>query len=182
MISVARTMHAGSNMNVLAQGLCWIARDRAAANRSVGFIACDDPAAAGGQEMPDGLTDREIEMVSAVAALLEEIRRPVKDRLALGAGTCLHVTAVGVAWEYEGAGIAARLLQTALREAKARGFLHAFAECTSPASRKCHEKAGFKSLHGISGNTFLVDGGYPFKGCHLDIHLMWKRLGEEKTP
>ncbi len=178
MITVAQTMYARSDTHVLAQGLSWIARDRAEENKDVGFIVCDDPAAGGAQQLPDDLADYELKKVSAVGALLEQIRGPVMETLALGEGICLHVAAVGVAPEYEGAGIATRLLQTALAEAKARGFRYALAECTSPASRQCHERTGFGSLHRISGNSSVVNGVDPLMPPELEIHLMWKVLDE----
>ncbi|WP_439849137.1 GNAT family N-acetyltransferase [Thioalkalicoccus limnaeus] len=107
-------------------------------------------------------------------SLLEEIRRPVKDRLASDPGTCLHVSAVGVAPGYEGAGLATRLLQTALADAEAHGFLHAFAECTSPASRTLHQKCGFAHVQSVPVHRFSVDGRRPFMECPLDVHLMWR--------
>jgi GNAT superfamily N-acetyltransferase len=181
MISIVRTMHADSNDNVLSRGLCWIARDRAEANRDVGFIVCDDPAIAGAQRMPDNLADDEAEKVSVVASLLEEVRDPVKDRLALEPGTCLHVSAVGVAPEYEGTGIAKRFLQTALSDARTRGFLYAFAECTSPASRMLHENFGFNSLRSVSVSDFVADRKFSFTNCDIDIHLMWMIFDEGKS-
>ncbi len=181
MISIARSMYAESDINKSSQGLYWIARDRAAADRGVGFIVCDDPAAVAGQQLPDNLTDSEIKKVSAVSSLLEEIRNPIKEPLGLGKGINLHVSAVGVAPGYEGKGIAGNLLQTALANSCDFGFKYAFSECTSIASRMLHEKCGFENLKSVSINTYVLNGRRPFKGCNFDIHLMWKILNKGKS-
>ena len=57
MISIARAIYAGSHFNLVSQGLCWVARARAEANRGVGFVVCDDLDAAGAQQLPENLTD-----------------------------------------------------------------------------------------------------------------------------
>jgi len=179
MMSIARTMYAGADGNALSQGLGWIARDQARANQDIGFILCDDPAAAPTAALPDDLTAQEMRMVSAVTAWLEAIRSPVQDKLGLAAGTGLHVSAVGVAPGYEGAGIATRLLQTAMADAAARGYRFAFAECTSSPSRRCHEKAGFTSVHRVSGEKLLVAEDGALANSGWDVHLMWKDLANE---
>ncbi|NMF86036.1 GNAT family N-acetyltransferase [Nodosilinea sp. P-1105] len=182
MLSIMQTMYARPDSHVLSQGRYWVARDRAEANRIVGFIVCDDPAAEGASQMPEPLMDQEAELLSAVMALSEEVRRPMKKMLGLGKGTCLHVAAIGVAPDYEGKGIATRLLQTALVDARTGGFRCAFAECTSLASRRLHEKSGFTSLQTVSVSTLVVNGKRPFTGCkNVDIHLMQQVLDARKT-
>jgi len=181
MLSIMQMMYAGPNSHVLPQGVCWIARDRAEANRIVGFIVCDDPATEGAPQLPEPLTDQEADVFSAAMALLEEVRSPMTEMFELGKGTCLHIAAIGVAPDYEGAGIATRLLQTALADARTCGFLCVFAECTSLASRRLHEKSGFTSLQSISVNTFVVNGKRPFTDCNVDIHLMQQVLDTGKT-
>ncbi len=176
MASIARSMYLASDENPISQGLCWLARDGNAGNQAVGFIVCDDPFAEGHASVPENLTEEEMAKVSALQALMEEVRSPLQDRGPLGAGQCLHIAAMGVAPGYEGAGIATRLLQTALVEGKAFGFMHAFAECTSIASRKCHEKNGFRNLHAVAGDTFSWNGKKPFAGRDMDIYLLWKDL------
>ncbi|MBM9537542.1 GNAT family N-acetyltransferase [Desulfobulbus alkaliphilus] len=167
-----------ANANPISRGFCWMARDGNAAMREIGFIACDDPAAESNQPVPENLTDHERERISALLALMEEIRRPGKKRIGSEADKCLHIAAVGVAPGYEGAGIATSLLQKALADATARGFTHAFSECTSIASRKCHEKIGFQSLHCVAVNKFSVNGAYPFSRSTLAICLLWKDLAK----
>ena len=176
MVSIARGMYLGSADNPISQGLCWIARDGNAGNRAVGFIVCDDPFAEGHVSVPENLTEEEMAKVSALQALMDEVRSPLQDRGPLAAGQCLHIAAIGVAPGYEGAGIATRLLQKALVEGKALGFMHAFAECTSVASKRCHEKNGFANLHGVATDTFTWHDKKPFAGRDLDIYLLWKEL------
>ncbi len=173
-ISIAGAMYARSNNNVLSQGLCWTARDRAEADRGVGFIVCDDPVATGAPRLPEDLTEREAEMVSAVGALLEEVRGPVKDRIGTEAGKCLHIAGIGVAPGYEGRGIAGRLLRTALQAAGARGFRNVLSVSTSRASRRLHEKFGFECLNSVSARSLVVNGRHPFPDRDLELYLMWK--------
>ncbi len=178
MIAIARAMHGPEE---LSRTLCWIAKDCADADRGVGFIVCDDSAAGAPQGIPEGLTESETEMVSALAALLEELYAPLKERTGSEKGVSLHIAAIGVAPLYEGMGIAGRLLQAALEEAEARGFRCAAAECTSPASRALHEKCGFTTLRTLSVADFELDGKRPFADCDFDIHLVRKGLGERKS-
>ncbi len=176
MISVARSMLTGVNANPISRGFCWIARDRAAAMREIGFIVCDDPAVEAHQQVPENFADHEREKISALAALKEDIHKFEKDRIGSEAGKSLHIAAIGVASGYEGAGIATSLLQTALADATARGFAHVFSECTNIASRKCHEKAGFQNLHCVAVNQFVLNGLRPFSSADIDICLLWKEL------
>lgn len=182
MMEVARSMYSRASANPRAQWLCWVARDRAAENKAVGFIVCDDPAEEDNPPVPEDLTDHEREKLTALIGLMEDIRKPVQGRIGSETGRCLHIAAVGVAPGYEGAGIATRLLHTALADATARGFVCAFSECTSMASRTCHEKAGFKNLHGVALNEFSVDGVCPFPDSDVNIYLLWKYLEKEPNP
>ena len=176
MASIARSMYLGSDVNPISQGLCWVARDGNAGNQAVGFIVCDDPFAEGHAAVPDDLTDEELVHVSALQAFLEEVRGPLQEQGALQAGTFLHIAAIGVAPGYEGAGIATRLLQTALEGGETLGFLYAFAECTSVASKKCHEKNGFTTLHAVAGDSFVWNGTEPFAKRELEVFLVGKDL------
>jgi len=180
MISIARSVYAGTDSNVLSHGLCWIARDASAGNKGVGFVVCEDPSVAGSPQLPDDLADQEVEMVEAVIALLDTVRRPARDALGDGKGATLHIAAVGVAPGYEGQGIARDLLQTALSAAAELGFKYAFSECTSSASRRLHEKCGFEQLHSVSLCQLEVNGRRPFADSELDVYLMRKTLGKGK--
>ena len=175
-ISFARSMYGAEQNDPLTRGFCWAARDRNATAKDVGFILCDDAVTDGNQQVPADITETEMGMFSAVMALMGEVRKPVQKQIGTEAGKCLHVAAVGVAPGYEGAGIATRLLQTALQEATAREFLYMFAECTSMASRRCHEKLGFECLHSVVVGTFAMDGVRPFTHSNTDIYLLWKDL------
>lgn len=172
---IAQNLYCGEK-NLLSQDLCWIARDRSKESRPVGIIACDDPVATGELEMPRDLTAGDAEKLSVVAGVLEEVSRPMQEFFGQGEGVCFHVGAVGVLSDYVGMGIATRLLETALQEAKSRGFMYAFSECANPASRMLHEKAGFRSTNNISLSSFTMDGRWPLAHCDLEIHLMQKVL------
>ena len=178
MISFARSMYGGANSNPMSKEFFWVARDRHAADKEVGFIVCDDPVEEGNQQVPEDISEKEKEkdVFSAVMALMGEVRKPVKDPIGSEAGKCLHVAAVGVAPGYEGAGIATTLLQTAIEHAAAREFTHLFSECTSKASRRCHEKLDFQCLHSVAVGEFSVDGVRPFAQNNLDVYLLWKDL------
>ncbi len=172
---ITRTLYCGEK-NLLSQALCWIARDSSRESCPVGIIACDDPVATGELEMPLGMDGEDMEKISVITGLLEEVSRPMQEFFGQGEGVCLHVAAIGVLHEYKGLGIATQLLQAALQEAKARGFKYAFSECTSPASRKLHEKAGFHSINSISVSNYTINGRRPLPHCELDVHLMQKVL------
>ena len=173
----ARAMYAAEETRARSQRYCWLARAGTAGNEAVGFIVCDDPAAAGSEPaLSDNLTDHEREQVSFMLGLLEAVRKPKQDQIAARAGKCLHIAAVGVSPGYEGHGIATRLLQAALAEAAAQGFTCAFAECTSSASRRCHEKGGFRCLHTVDTSAFTAAGLRLGPDTELELHLLWKEL------
>lgn len=176
MVSIARSMYVESGVNPILQGLCWIARDSNAGNRTMGFIVCDDPFAEGHAAIPENLQQDELEKVAAMQALMEAVRSPLKEQGALEAGRFLHIAAVGVAPDCEGAGIATRLLQTALAGGRSKGFAYAFAECTSEASKRCHEKNGFSTLHRVAADTVSGNRNCLFAGTSLDLYLLWKDL------
>ncbi|MCC5847800.1 MAG: GNAT family N-acetyltransferase [Verrucomicrobia bacterium] len=173
MRSLAESMHGRKPQS---ENLCWMARDAALENRPVAFVVCDDPTLPGAETLPDNLTDAEQETVAVVGGFLSEIRRPLPDLVAWEPGVCMHVAALGVAPGYEGQGLATRLLQTALGQARLRGFRHVFAECTGPASRMCHEKCGFACVHSVSADTFAYQGVFPFSGNDLVVDLMLRKL------
>jgi GNAT superfamily N-acetyltransferase len=181
MLSFAQSLYGGDHSNPISKGFCWVARDRRAGNRDVGFIVCDDPVTEGNQPLPEGISANDMKVVSAVMALMEEIRRPVQTRIGSEAGRCLHVAAVGVAPGYEGAGIATTLLQTALDHAAARGFASVFSECTGLGSRRVHEKLGFHCLHSVAVGEFSVDGKRPFGQMNSDIYLLWNDLMKKEV-
>ena len=172
MISVANAMHSGSANDPLSQGLSWIVRDTANGDRAVAFVVCDDPLVTGGETLPDDLTESELKKVEVLGAFLNAIRLPLPERVAWRPGACLHIAALGVAPGYEGRGIATRLLETVLAEARRRGFQNAFAECTGPASRACHERCGFKCVHSVSADAFEHEGARPLQGNDLVVDLM----------
>lgn len=174
-MSFARSMYGGAN-NPISQGFCWVARDRSVEDKEIGFIVCDDPVSEENQEVPDDVSKQELAVFSSVMALLEDVRKPVKERIGTEAGTCLHVAAVGVALGYEGAGIATNLLQTALDQARAQKFSHVFAECTSMGSRRCHEKLGFQCLHSVAVDESSTNDIQSFAQDDLCIYLLWKDL------
>lgn len=173
MRALAEIMH-GGNSN--PEPLSWMARDIHSGNRPVAFVVCDDPALPGSEALPDNLTETEKQTVAVVGAFLNEIRRPLPRLVTWGPGSCLHVAALGVAPGCEGQGLATRLLQTALAEAEIRGFRHAFAECTGPASRTCHEKCGFECVHSVPANRFEYQSTFPFSWNDLVVDLMLRKL------
>ncbi len=169
---IVRLLYAESISYPPLQQQWWLARDRADNQRAVGFVVGDDPALVTDQALPDNLTVDEQAIFAEVMALLAEVRRPLADQLS-AAGTYLHIAAIGVHPQYEGLGIATRLLQAAVADATARGFRYAFAECTSLTSRRLHEKCGFKHLHRVAVTDWAQD---KLKQCTVCIDLMQKLL------
>ncbi|WP_200388622.1 GNAT family N-acetyltransferase [Thiocapsa imhoffii] len=176
MMSIARTHYGVMEANALEHDFCWLARDQENSKSYVGFIVCQDVAKPDSQHIPDHQTTQELDLFTDLGSLLADIRSPVREQLEVELGTCLHVAAIGVAADCEGAGIASCLLRTALYDAQARGFSYAFAECTSSASRRLHEKAGFSCLHSVSVKRLALRRTSSLTDCNLDIHLMWANL------
>lgn len=175
----ARAMYSTDESDSRTQRLAWLARADIAGNDAAGFILCDDPAAEGSEPaLPDNLTEHEREQVSFLLTLMESVRKPKQAQIQSHAGKCLHIAAIGVASGYEGTGIATRLLQTALADAVAQGFTCAFAECTSNASRRCHEKSGFRCLHSVDMSAFTTKSMRLESGTELELHLLWKELSD----
>lgn len=173
---IARYLYTEANPDALARQLCWIARDPQAARPEIGLILCEDPATAGDLALPPALTAPEAEVFAAVTALFDAVHQPLRERPRADVGRCLRVAAIAVAPGYTGAGIATRLLQTALAQARAAGFREAVAECTSEASRLLHQRCGFSRLQGLSVDQFVFNDRRPFADCELEIHLMWQGL------
>jgi hypothetical protein len=64
MVSFARSMYGGENSNPMSKGFCWVARDRHAGDKKVGFIVCDDPVVESNQQVPEDITEKENEAFS----------------------------------------------------------------------------------------------------------------------
>ena len=165
--------------DIIMQGFCWVARDRAQKNKEIGFIVCQDLSGSSVYEIPEDLSNEAQNAVYAAAGLLEEVRQPIYKSLESGQGVSLHIAAIGVAAEYEGQGVAKSLLEGALVSAYQRGFQYAFSECTSTASRVLHEKFGFECLKEVLVNQFVIDGKHPFYECELDVYLMQKVINQK---
>ncbi len=164
----------GYGRRSLEAGLWMKAVDEDARNALVGFVVCGDPLEQTPSGLPEGLSASEAEKALAALALLEQLREPLEERL--GGGRWLHISGVGVAPGYEGRGIATRMLRMALERAGELGYTHAAAECTGPASRRCHEKCGFRSLHSVRYAEFRHMGRRPFADLEGECHLMVKDL------
>lgn len=173
-LAAAKTGGAGGASRLQA-GWNWLARDRQANGRAVGFVVCDDPAVTP-ETLPQGLSAAEQATLEAVMAFLEEIRRPLAQQVRFEPGACLHIAAIGVAPGYEGQGLATRLLRAALDSAKAHGFETAFAECTGPASAACHARCGFTCLHTVNAAEVIREGRALFPGQDLAVQLLIRPL------
>ncbi len=172
--AVAETMYPAKNNDSLRRGL-WL---KATLGRNivnpVGFIVTNDISSESTNEPPEGLTEEEIAKAAPVMAFLEEVRRPLNAKYTFKKGQCLHITALGVKTGYEGMGIAGRLLERALERAKDVGYGYAASECTGPASKRCHEKRGFQTLHSVKYADFTIHGNRPFENLHGECHLLLK--------
>ncbi|GEM_PF-1553510 len=176
MIAIARQMHAERENNPVEKGLCWVAKDGSQAGRMAGFIACDDIAADVMPTLPGGLIDEDQKKMNAMMRLLGEIRGPCMDRIAAKGERCLHIVALGVAPGYEGRGIGTRLLKQAITQAARLGFTAAYAECSGPASLKCHEKVGFTNIHSACLNEIQIDGARPYADSDIQVSIAWRKL------
>jgi GNAT superfamily N-acetyltransferase len=176
MLELGRSVYLGPGREALEKGLWWMARDSSRGDALAGFAVCNDLAADVHQQVPRDMTAEEADRVAAFVALQQELHRPLAERFDFAPGHCLHISALGVAPAYEGRGLATRLLSAVLDRARAAGFQSAVAECTGPASRKCHEKCGFASLHRVRPCEFDLQGTRPFADITDDYHLMFRHL------
>ncbi len=176
MVSIARALYANRTNDLLEEGLWLIARDMGTAGAPAGFIISSDLLTDKPTELPEGMTTEEKAKVPPILALMEKLRRPVNERFSLKKGECLHIAALGIVPGYEGLGIATQLLETVLARARGFGYLYAASECTGPASRRCHEKCGFRSLVAVAYAGFLFERERPFGDVPGECHMMWREL------
>lgn len=73
-------------------------------------------------------------------------------------GECAHIAQVAVAEEARGRGLATAMLEEACRAAARRGYRRVVALCTGPASRRAHEKAGFRVERTMRYDTYEHEG------------------------
>ncbi len=176
MLDLGRSVHLGRGRPALENGLWWMARDASGGGAPAGFAVCNDLLAEIHQEIPPGTTADETERIAAFAALQQELHRPLTERFDFAPGECLHISALGVSPGYQGRGLATRLLAAAVERARDLGFRYATAECTSPASRRCHEKCGFASMHRVWPCEFNFQCKRPFADIKDDCNLMFREL------
>ncbi len=175
MRGLARSLYLDPEMPSYGRRQWWEARDRDAAGPRIGLLVGEDLVADAMTDPPPGMTPEERKAFPSMMALFEAIRQPLADRT-LREGECFRVAAVGVVAGHEGRGVAARLLEAALERARDMGFRHAMAECTGPASRRCHERCGFRSLLAVEYASFEYEGQRPFADLPGICHLMWADL------
>ena len=173
---IARVLYMNRNNDSLNKGLWFKATGENDSNAPAGFVVCSDLTAESPTEPPRGMTPEEMAKVPSIMALLEAIRRPLDERYSLEPGDCLHISALGVAPGWEGMGVATKLLAAALERGSELGFKYAASETTSPPSRRCHEKCGFRSLGSLVFEEFEFEGERPFKHIEGECHLMVREL------
>ncbi len=176
MLDLGRSVYLGPGRQALENGLWWMARDTSRGGDPAGIAVCNDLLAETHQEVPPATTAAEEERMAAFGALQRELHRPLTERFDFAPGQCLHVSALGAAPGYQGRGLATALLAAALKGARELGFQYATAECTGPASFRCHEKCGFASLHCIRPCEFEFLGKRPFADIKDKVHLMFREL------
>jgi len=174
--AVAETMYPSINNDALRRGL-WLKAtlDRDVSN-PIGFIVTNDISAENPNEPPEGLSEEEIAKAAPVMAFLQEVRQPLDAKYSFEKGQCLHITALGVEAGFEGLGIAGRLLESVLKRSKDFGYRYSASECTGSASKRCHEKRGFRSLHSVKYAGFEFQGTRPFDYIPGECHLMFKEF------
>lgn len=174
LVQLLHALHRAGKGHSLDRKLWWMACDEDRA--PIGFVICLDVSEAAEEPYALELTSDEQARMPPVKAFMEELRTPLRDAYASPPGQCMYVAAVGVDPVYERTGIAASLLGSAITQAREIGYVCAVSECTGPASRRCHEKCGFRSVHSLEYKKFQFEGRHPFAEIPGECHLMWKRL------
>lgn len=87
-------------------------------------------------------------------AFVGRLEGPYVEEHGLLPGQCAHIAQVAVAPEARGRGLATAMLEAAWTAAQARGFGRLVALCTGPASRRAHEKAGFRTWRTLRYDTY----------------------------
>lgn len=101
---------------------------------------------------------------------------PYVEEHGLGPGECAHIAQVAVLEEARGRGIATALLEEACRAARRRGYRRIVALCTGPASRRTHEKAGFRVEKTLRYDTYEHEGRRVFAAVPGECALLAREL------
>jgi len=163
------------------EGLSFIARHRAT-GRGAGFVLATDLVHEpyGSLREQYRATEGFWEKIMHERAFLDELEEPYLERERPGKGKILHVTALGVRKEYQGRGLATRLISTAVQHGEKKGFRKALADCTGPASLRAHEKCGFRPAGSLDYRSFTRNGEYPFAALQGACVLVEKVLGRNR--
>ena len=144
--------------------------------RIVGFIFCDDLADSAAErvltEAPAGFHDR----YAPAHVMLEQLRQPLFASTPPQAGEACHIGLLGTLPDWRRSGVGGSLVEAAVTQAAAKGFKLIFAECSSPASVRCHARCGFNPEGGIRYGDFEFRGQRPFAGLEGACVLMARRL------
>ncbi len=145
--------------------------------RIAGFIFCDDLADSGVEEVlaeaPAGFYER----YAPAHVMLEQLRKPLFAPALPQVGEICHIGLLGTLPAWRRLGLGSSLIEAAAVRAAGMGFKVMVAECSSPASVRCHERCGFKPAGEISYGDFEFQGRRPFAGLEGACVLMTRRLG-----
>lgn len=146
----------------------------------IGAITCSDRAA------PSSMRGvRTAAAFGAIAALLYKMDLWFVDkyRPLRGYGNVLAISMVVCDSSYSGRGIAARLVQHAVKHARAAGFKLALSMCTGICSQKVHSKSGFRSVFAVPYAEYQWQQKTPFAcaaSVHKEAQLMVCDLSQDK--
>jgi len=153
--------------------LSFIARDKISRDLA-GFILCSDLSTDWSSRDPR-MNDMLL-LFPAITSILNRLEQYYRERYPSGPGESFHIFQVGTASGFRQLGVAKALVRTALENARTRGFSHALAECTSPASRGLFYSCGFTVVYELPFLNFSVDGTCYFKDLPGEITLMAREL------
>jgi len=157
----------------LAEQLSVVARD-ASTGHLLGALLADDF----GTDPPPGLEEA-APRFAPIGALLEGLDEQYRAKTAVAPGTHAHLFMVAVAEAATSRGIAGRLVQTCIDNAKQLGYTTAITEATGSASQRVFRKLGFVDALVTPYKDFTFDGVRVFSsidGVEGTI-LMTRNLG-----
>lgn len=113
-------------------------------------------------------------------AFVETLEGPFRGAHDFESGQCAHVSQVAVARDRRGRGLAGALIAAAAQRARSQGFSVLASVCTSAASTRAHEKAGFHREAGLRYDSYLQEGRAVFASLEGECTLMVRPLASAR--
>lgn len=159
------------------EGLGVVARE-AGTGDLLGALACLDLLEDVRDRWPE-LQDSRFDAKLPDLAFMATLEGPFTIEQGYVPGQCAHVAQVAVAEGAGGRGLAQALIGRACELARERGYSRIAAVCTTDASRRAHEKAGFQVVRTLRYDAHEYEGRRVFASLEGSCALLVRRLDGE---